>query len=150
MKVLAVEDSPSARRLMQDIFLRLGLSLPEVRLASSAAEGQVVFEEWHPDVVFLDIELSGAGNGGAAGRAGKGSHAAPMNGDELGKAFLKENPKLKLVVVTAHDPDHPPVQSLVQGGATDVIVKPVLAARVSEIIERVRSEERASGTRRRW
>ncbi|MGI0133279.1 MAG: response regulator [Thermoplasmata archaeon] len=149
MKVLAVEDSASARRVMQEILLRLGLSLPEIRLASSAAEGQAVFQEWHPDVVFLDIELDG-GNGGIPAKSGKPTRALPMNGGELGKLFLEENPKLKLVVVTAHDPQHPPVRALVDGGAVEVIVKPVLAAKVSQVLERVRAEERGNGPRRRW
>ncbi|HEV2165728.1 MAG TPA: response regulator [Thermoplasmata archaeon] len=138
LKILAVEDSPSARKVLQGVLLRLGVALQDLRLASDSVEAMRVFSQWQPDLVFLDVELhpSAARPGPDGGAAPKGDAPPPVDGDELARRLLERAPKLHLVVVTAYDRDHPRVKALLKSGAADVIVKPVLAARVEEILNR--------------
>jgi CheY-like chemotaxis protein len=148
MKILAVEDSPSSRRLLQGIFLRLGVALPDIRLAENATEAREIFSTWHPDVVFLDVELRRTGAFPSTRKPAATKSPRPMNGDELGRALLQEDPSVRLVVVTAYDPRTPAVQTLVAAGATEVIVKPVLASRISEVLERIRRTRGAGNANR--
>ncbi|HEV2520234.1 MAG TPA: hypothetical protein VGX00_06400 [Thermoplasmata archaeon] len=138
LKILAVEDSPSARKVLQGVLLRLGVALQDLRLASDSVEAMRVFSQWQPDLVFVDVELHPSpiraapdGIGGA-----KGDPNVPVDGDELARRLLDRAPNLHLVVVTAFDQDHPRVKALLKGGAAEVIVKPVLASRVEEILMR--------------
>jgi CheY-like chemotaxis protein len=131
-RILAVEDSASARRLIQEILLRLGISLPSLRLAGDPGEATRLFEEWRPNVVLLDMDLGRSPP--IAPTPGGGGGEDGLDGRELGRRFLKSNPALKLVIVTALDLDSPPVKELQRLGATAVITKPVLAARVREVL----------------
>lgn len=140
VRILAVEDSASARRLLQGVLLRLGVALPDIRLASDASEALKVFSEWRPSIVFVDVELRGpplpeenSANGGSGGH---------LDGDQLAVELLSRNPRLNLVVVTAYDRDHPRVKALLTKGAVEVIVKPVLAAKVEEVLGRISAANR--------
>lgn len=136
-RILAVDDSASARKLFQAVLLRLGVGLPDLRFAASASEALQTFTQFRPNLVFVDIELRGtpAGNGAEGG--------GPVDGDELARQMLQRNPQLKLVVVTAFDRDHPRVKALLASGAGDVIVKPLLAARVQEVLTWAAAEAKA-------
>lgn len=132
-RILAVEDSPSARKLLQGVLLRLGVALPDLRFASDASEALQLFTQWRPDIVLLDIQLRpGAGEGPPE----EGAPARPLNGDELARQLLERNPRLNLVLVTASDQSDPKVRALLARGAVDLIIKPVLAARVQEVLEK--------------
>jgi CheY-like chemotaxis protein len=131
-RILVVEDSASARKLIQEILLHLGFSLPELRLAAGPREAQRVFAEWRPNLVMLDMDLKGSGAGAPRTDAVEGEDG--IDGRELGRRFLQNSPALKLVIVTALDLDSPPVKALQQQGAVAVITKPVLAARVREVL----------------
>jgi CheY-like chemotaxis protein len=146
-RILAVEDSPSARKLMQGLLLRLGVSLPDLRFASNASEALQLFTQWRPDLVFVDIELRGGARSGAVATDAPGS-PAPVDGDDLARQLLERNPRLNLVVVTAYDKDNPRVKALMTKGVTDVIVKPVLAAKVQEILARYAQPGRGTERRR--
>lgn len=149
LRILAVEDSPSARKVFQGVLTRLGVSLRDLRLASNSQEALQLFTQWRPDLVFVDVELSGGRYRPppAAGAPADG-HPVEMDGDELAKQMLARNPDLNLVVVTAYDRDNPRVKALLTTGAADVIVKPVLAARVQEILTRFTATPKRSSKRR--
>ena len=137
LKILAVEDSPSARKVFQAVLLRLGVSLQDLRLASSSTEAFQLFSDWRPDLVFVDVELRRSpARPSSAPVSPERAESVPMDGDELAKHLLAKEPELKLVVVTAYDRDNPRVKALLKIGAADVIVKPVLASRVQEILNR--------------
>lgn len=138
LKILAVEDSASARKVFQTVLLRLGVSLLNVRLAADAAEAQKLYRQWQPDVIFLDVELrTPPGRAAPAPTDGtKGEAAVPVDGDGLAQWLLERDPDLHLVVVTAYDRDHPRVRALLERGVADVIVKPVQASRVQAILDR--------------
>ncbi len=140
LRILAVEDSPSARKLFQGLLLRLGVALPDLRFASNSSEALQLFTQWRPDLVFIDIELRtpAVARPATVPPSGPNDPPAPaaVDGDDLARQLLERNPRLNLVVVTAFDRDNPRVKALLQRGAADVIVKPVLAARVQEVLER--------------
>lgn len=130
LKILAVENSPSAQKLMQAVLLKLGVALPDLRLAAGSSEAMQLFTNWRPDVVFVDLDLGGA-YPRSPPREGDGKD---VDGDELARQFLSRNPRINVVVVTAYDRDHPRVKALLAGGARDVIMKPVRAQRVQEAL----------------
>lgn len=138
LRILAVEDSPSARKVIQGVLLRLGVELQDLRLASDSVEALRVFAQWKPNLVFVDVELHPPAARATPDAASdpKIDPPGPVDGDELARRLLERSPELRLVVVTAFDRDHPRVQRLLKGGASDVIVKPVLASRVQEILAR--------------
>ena len=74
-RILVVEDSASARKLIQAILLRLGITLPELRLSGSVDEAMRLFTEWRPELVFLDLELRTTAARPAA--IGRGDPAEP-------------------------------------------------------------------------
>lgn len=145
IKILAVEDSASARELLQAILLRLGVGLPNLRLASNSTEALRILSEWAPDLVFVDVDLSFA----AADPWGAPEGAPPpaLDGDDLVRVMFERNPRLQVVLVTAYDRDIPRVKNLLSKGVADIIVKPVLAARVKEILDRFSPHLTAAKTR---
>ncbi len=135
-RILVVEDSPSARRLIQDVLLRLGAELPNLRVAGSVVEALTLFTQWRPNVVFLDIELRNAPAGGLGTVGPRPSPQDPKNGAELALLFLGRNPGVRVILCSATDPSDPRVADLVAQGKVEFIVKPLLAARVEEVLGR--------------
>ena len=142
-KIMVVEDSPSARKLLQALFLRLGIELPNLRLVATEEEALQMFTQWHPDIVFLDLELRPPPGGTLAG-GNDGARPAPKGAD-LAFQFLKRNPQVKIVVCSARDPADSPVGDLVRSGAIQGLVKPVLAAKVQEALARAAPRTPAAG-----
>jgi CheY-like chemotaxis protein len=135
-RILVVEDSSSARRLLQELLFRLGATAENLRLAANAAEALRVAAEWHPEVVLLDMELHPP-EASPSARPGSPESIASLNGIDLGRQLLQSEPHVPVVVVTALDPEHPRVQELRKTGAVDVIVKPVRAEKVQEVLHRL-------------
>ncbi len=135
VRILAIDDSPSARKVFQEVLLLLGVSTPNLRLAADGADGLRLAAEWDPDVVFLDVELHppmGSSGGGAR------AEAPELNGVEVGRRLLEGSQhRPKVVVVTALDRDEPRVKALVRHGAADVIMKPIRAQRVDEVLRKL-------------
>ncbi len=57
-KVLIVDDVPTNRDMLDELFSRVGFS---TRTAMSAEEAAVVHEEWRPDLVLMDLRMPGMG-----------------------------------------------------------------------------------------
>ena len=141
VKILAVDDSASARKLFQALLLRLGVELPDLRFASDAHEALQVFTQWHPDLGFVDIELKARSPGlvpkvAVANPLSK-APAETVDGDTLTLQMLERNPKLHIVIVSASSRDDPRVKALLAHGVSDVIEKPVLAAKIEEVLKRL-------------
>jgi CheY-like chemotaxis protein len=132
-RILIVEDSPSARRLIQDVLRRLGAELPNLRLASTVLEALTTFTEWRPQVVFVDIELAHATAPSAAAR----SSQDPQDGAELAQLLLSRNPSVRVIVCSAADPGDPRVAGLLSEPRVAFITKPLLASRVEEVLTRL-------------
>jgi CheY-like chemotaxis protein len=137
-RILVIEDSSSARRVMQELLFGMGATPQNLRLARNSSEALQFAREWPPDLVFLDVELRPeTGDGETTGMPeGRGAPRL-LNGDDLGKELLEMKPDLPIVVVTALDMENPRVQGLRKRGVVDVIMKPVRAARVQEVLTRL-------------
>lgn len=124
---------------MQELLFGMGATAQNLRLASNSNEALELAAEWPPDLVFLDVELrpdAGTPDVRPTGSRNSGTPAL-LNGDDLGKELLHRKPDLPIVVVTALDVQNPRVQGLRKRGAVDVIMKPVRAARVQEVLARL-------------
>ena len=135
LKILVVEDSPSARKLMQELLLRLGVTLPDLRLSSTVPEALQLFTQWRPDVVFVDLELRRPPDAPIQPPNAGPMPNAPKNGAELALKFLEREPHVKIVLCSASEPTGTAVADLVRTGKMRSIVKPVLAAKVQEALD---------------
>ena len=59
MKAVIIDDEEKARRLLQSLVKDNCPQITEIREASDLPEGVRVINEFHPDIVFLDIEMPG-------------------------------------------------------------------------------------------
>ncbi|MCI4370132.1 MAG: response regulator [Thermoplasmata archaeon] len=132
-RILVVDDSASARKLMQAILLRLGVTLPELRLAATIDEALQTFAAWRPELVFLDVQLKSVPNPPSGG----GSRGAKEIGDgvDLAGEFLSRNRGLQVVLCSATDQTDPRIRTLLTDPRTQFVVKPVVASRVQEALD---------------
>ncbi len=143
-RILVVDDSRSARTILQAQLLRLGVALPDLRMASSVPEAMQWFTQWNPELVFVDLELRSPPTAAARAPPGREPETAPghgrlpQDGAELSLLFLERNPGLRVVICSAAEPEHPEIRAHAKAGRIRVIVKPVLAAKVQEILESFR------------
>ncbi|QGX39309.1 LytR/AlgR family response regulator transcription factor [Permianibacter aggregans] len=117
---LIADDEPLLRealaRQLQQVW-------PELEIIAEARNGRDAvkhFEERHPDVCFLDVQMPGMSGVEAAQKIGHRAH---------------------LVFVTAFD--HYAVQAFAQG-VLDYVMKPVECARLAETVARVKERMRAA------
>ncbi|MCI4330368.1 MAG: response regulator [Thermoplasmata archaeon] len=144
-RILVVEDSPSARKLMQQLLLRLGVSLPDLRLAATVPEALQLFTSWEPQIAIVDLQLRGSP---APGAPGAGTDA-PSNGDELVLQLLQRNPGLKVIICSASESDGVEVKALIQKGRVLSMIKPVVASKLAEVLSRATQPSSASAGRGR-
>jgi CheY-like chemotaxis protein len=136
-RILVVEDSPSARRLLQDVLLRLGAELPNLRMTGTILEALTTFTDWRPQLVFVDVELGHAPAATPATAPSSRSAPDPVDGAELALLILSRNPTVRVVICSASDPSDRRVAGLVREGRVEFITKPLLASRVEEVLARV-------------
>lgn len=140
-RILVVEDSPSARKLLQALLLRLGVTLPNLRLAADTGEALRVLTAWQPEIAFVDLQLRGPAGGDAA-VTGSGIAAAMKNGEDLAVEMLKRNPAMKVIICSASEPDSAVLVPLLKSGRVRSMVKPILAAKVAETLAAVSDSPR--------
>lgn len=132
-RILVVEDSPSARRLLQGLLLRLGVTLPDLRLAATVPEALQLFTSWQPEIAIIDIELRPSP--GPKPPLGVGPDGAPReyakNGAELALQLIQRDPELKVIVCSASEPDGTVLGPLVKKGRVLSMMKPLLASKVA-------------------
>jgi CheY-like chemotaxis protein len=139
-RILVVEDSPSARRLMQDILLRLGAELPNLRLAGTVLEGLTLFSQWRPDVVFVDVQLQPSPRTPFPSDGPPRPGREPADGAELVALFLERRPSVRIVLCSATDPSDPPLSKLISEQKVEFLTKPLVAFRVEELLGRLVSK----------
>jgi CheY-like chemotaxis protein len=145
-RILVVEDSPSAQRLMQDILLRLGVELPNLRLAGTAREALTIFTQWRPDLVFVDIELRPGPPAPAMDVPTPSGRPDPRDGVELARLFRTRDPSVTILISSATDPSDPRLVALRSEGPVEALTKPLLASRVEEVLNRISATPRPRST----
>jgi CheY-like chemotaxis protein len=136
-KILVVEDSPSARRLLHAIFLELGVDRANLRLVETEAAAREMFAQWKPDVVFIDLVLGPTPEKPTGYTLGREAETGtPSEGASLARQFLKANPSIKIVICSATDPAESPVGDLVRSGTFQGVLKPIWASKIQEALAR--------------
>lgn|GEM_PF-1929048 len=146
-RIMVVEDSASARRLLQQLLLGLGVGLPDLRLAASVPEALQTFAQWTPAIVFVDLELRPPLHPPPG--VPPVTDAMPKDGAELALELLRRDPSTRLIVCSATDARETIVGDLVRAGRIQAIVKPLLAAKVKDVLDRATTAPPSPASRRR-
>jgi DNA-binding NarL/FixJ family response regulator len=112
-KIMIVEDHEEMQLLYAALFVREP-DLAIVAQEDSAEKALRAMTEKQPDLVMIDITLPG------------------MSGLELTRQIHQRFPAVKLLVVTAHDPDRY-LSAAREAGADNLITKDSAAAIVDEV-----------------
>ncbi len=110
-RILIVDDDPNIREIV-----RIMLKDYEVIEASSGKEAIVLYKNFKPDIVLMDISMPG------------------MDGVEATKEILKINPKAIIIGLTAFSRTRG--RELLNAGAVDIINKPFTRKSLKEMIEK--------------
>lgn len=112
--VLIVDDSRTSRRVLRDILERTGYNI--VGEAVNGQEGFNEFVKLKPDIVTLDITMP------------------VMDGIECLKLIKKNDPKAKVVMITAAGQKDKMMEA-VKIGATEFVAKPLVEETVIEALK---------------
>lgn len=115
IKVSIIEDEPEIRKLLCRIIEKQD-GFQVVSESGSFSEAITDFNKFHPDVVFVDIDLNGE------------------SGLECAKVMTQLNPKLKVIFATAHSEY---MANAFEIYAFDYLVKPFDVERVIRTLKRV-------------
>lgn len=136
MQVLFVDDDRAASRNLIRNLARLSPAF-SCHALTTAADAEAFVATEHPAVVVVDLELDRA--------------LGPASGLSLISSLLKQDPLLRILVLTGHTADEFGIQAL-QAGATSFLRKPVdleqLAALLRDALDyvRLRRAEAAAST----
>lgn len=120
--ILVVDDEADLREMLQSIFTRAGYT--KILTAASGSEALTLWREQHPDLIILDVMLSG------------------MDGYEVLK-IIREKSRVPVLMLTARGEAEDKYSGF-ESGADDYLVKPFLAKellfRVQAILNRAYPE----------
>jgi len=115
MRLLVVDDEKVVQNSIALIIKKENLKFVEMETASTGKEAIEKTLSFHPDVVFMDINMPG------------------LNGIDAMKSISRIYPAVLFVVVTAYDVFEYAKESL-RVGACDYIVKPFVPKRIVEVL----------------
>jgi CheY-like chemotaxis protein len=115
-KMLIAEDNPDNRRLLAGILLHLGFEMREVENGYDAVK---VFEEWKPDLIWMDIRMP------------------IMDGLQATKKIkeTRAGAKTKIIVLTAHALETERLE-IIKSGCDDFIRKPYRESEIYDAIQK--------------
>ena len=116
IKVSVIEDEPEIRKLLCKIIEKQD-GFQVVSESGNVSEAITDFNRYHPDVVFVDIDLNGE------------------SGLECAKVMTQVNPKLKVIFATAHSEY---MANAFEIYAFDYLVKPFDMERVIRTLKRIK------------
>ncbi len=116
IKVSVIEDEPEIRKLLCRIIENQD-GFQVVSESGNVSEAITDFNRYHPDVVFVDIDLNGE------------------SGLECAKVMTQLNPKLKVIFATAHSEY---MANAFEIYAFDYLVKPFDMERVIRTLKRIK------------
>lgn len=144
LRYLIVDDSPTVRLTVKQGLLQEKVPADHIVEVGSAADALTAFDRVHPQVVFLDVSLGEAARPGAEFDILSRPRAGPKSGNEVARHFRTRDPSVTIVVCTGNSTDDPRVRELIQGGAFQVLQKPVRLPQIREVLHQIR-EERGDG-----
>jgi PAS domain S-box-containing protein len=114
--VLVIDDEPIIREMMHQMFKSLGY---KVLLAENGKEGKDLFYQHHKeiDIVFLDLIMP------------------VMDGKSTFYHLIQIDPDVKVIISTGFE-ENEAVQTLLDLGAVDVLLKPYSLEQLSELMEK--------------
>ena len=119
-KILIVDDSRAARRILKDILERHGHTI--VGEAVNGKEGYELYQSTNPDIVTMDITMP------------------VMDGIDSLKLIMRLNPEAKVIMVTAAGQKQKMLEAL-KDGASEYIAKPLdeeaIIKTVDEILKKM-------------
>ncbi len=119
MKVMVVDDEPAIRSILEKMVEKQeGFNV--VSSCGTFAEAVADYTKYHPEIVFMDIDLAGA------------------NGLECAKVMTELNPKVRIIFATAHSEY---MANAFEIYAFDYLVKPFNLERVQKTLLRIKSME---------
>lgn len=121
--VLIVDDSPVIRLTLKRYLQQHGFPERDIHVAESGEDAMGMFEDVDPRIVFMDMMMP------------------DMDGEQAASLMLREDPLLKVVVVTGLDPSHEKVRNLVSLGAFSVLDKPIRSKDVASVLDEIDAEE---------
>ncbi len=125
-RVMVIDDEESARRLMKAAIDWESLGMEVVGEAASGIEAINVIDELRPDIAFVDISMPF------------------MNGIEFTETATDRYPNLIIIIMTAHD-EFEYARKCVSLPVFDYMLKPMIRAEVTQVLERAKSKLDATG-----
>lgn len=117
-RLLIADDEALIRRGIQKLIDLKSLGIEEIYEASTGEEALQIFEEVHPEIVLLDINMP------------------KVDGLTVAKKMRFLSPEVKIVIITGyHYFDY--AHTAIKVGVEDYILKPVSKQDVSEILSRL-------------
>jgi CheY-like chemotaxis protein len=144
IRFLIVDDSPTVRLTIRQALTHEQVPADHIVEAGSAQEALDAFDRVPADVVFLDVNLQSgpppASSGGAILPILTPPPARPEGGNDVARRLTAKNPRLMVIVCTGNPPDDPRVRELIQGGAFQLLQKPIRIAQIRDVLRQVREE----------
>ncbi|MCM1099793.1 MAG: response regulator [Clostridium sp.] len=113
--IMIVDDSITSRKFLREILERNGHTV--LGEAVNGEEGYLKFKELHPDVVTMDITMP------------------VMDGIESLSLIKKENPEVKVLMITSAGQKEKMIESI-KRGADEFIMKPFNEAEILGALEK--------------
>ena len=123
-RVLIVDEALPVRRKLLEILHRAGLSGTQVQTVENSEQALELFAREHPALVFAEF----------VGRDAD-------TGLSMMLEMLQLDPHVKIVVVTAEDPEGPLVRHAVRAGVFSVVRKPLRHDKIRQVLSEIESEE---------
>ncbi len=128
-RILVVEDVLENRQLLQALLEPIGF---EVHIAENGVEALAQWQQWHPHLIFMDIQMP-IMNGYEATRRLREEEQKQLNeASRTAKALSPRDPT-KIIALTAYAFQDDRTASL-QAGCNDYIAKPFTASVLFELI----------------
>jgi two-component system response regulator YesN len=118
MKVILVEDEPSALRYLRSTLELRCAGCEVVATAENGTEGLKRVRQLRPDLVITDIRMAG------------------MDGIQLAERLRREFPEIYSVIVSGYQ-DFNYARGALHSGVADYLLKPVRAAELKAVIEKI-------------
>ena len=121
--VLIADESLPVRTVLTDILRKLGQPPDTLHVATTQEEVLEAYRSGRPDTVFMEMWIEG------------------KDTLELIEAMFSDNPRLKIVLVTAEARTSPDVREAIRMGVFDYIEKPLRMEKIRNTMSAILEEE---------